>query len=269
MGLAFNSRAGGSPGTDIERGWAAVCICTLRDGLDITQQRLHRRYQAPWEKPAPDASARVSSQGPSETASPAPHPAKRTRDRTGAGRAAAPKTPDRSAIEQQMMLLLPRLKRFARRLTGNPDDADDLVQSACERALARLEQFEPGTRLDSWLYRICQTISFDRARATARRPQSVLLDDAADVAFDARILECVEAGSSLEQLRSAITALPRSQRLVLALAVTEDMSYKEIAEFLSVPIGTVMSRLSRAREKLKLALTPEAPSVPFWRCEGL
>lgn len=162
-------------------------------------------------------------------------------------------------VRQQMVELLPRLRRFAYSLTGSLDEADDVVQAACERALARLHQFEPGTRLDSWLIRIVQTTWIDRTRYVRRRP--VVNDPAVmeAVAHDARIHEQTEARADLAVVRENIVKLPEEQRVVLALVVVEGMSYQEAADALGLPIGTVMSRLFRARKKLLEAL--EAPKA--------
>lgn len=163
-------------------------------------------------------------------------------------------------VRQKMIALLPRMRRFAYSLTGSMDDADDLVQAACERALNRLDQYEPGTRLDSWLFRIIQTSWIDRVRAVRRRG---MVDDPevmAAVPFDARIHEQTEARAALDIVREEIARLPEDQRLVLALVTVDGMSYKDAAEMLEIPIGTVMSRLSRARKRLGEALERPRPS---------
>lgn len=162
-------------------------------------------------------------------------------------------------IRKQMVELLPRLRRFAYSLTGSLDEADDVVQAACERALARLDQFVPGTRLDSWMIRIVQTTWIDRTRYVRRRP---MVSDPAvieAVAHDARIHEQTEARADLAVVREQIVKLPEDQRVVLALVVVDGMTYQEAAEALDLPIGTVMSRLFRARKKLLEAL--EAPKA--------
>lgn len=160
-------------------------------------------------------------------------------------------------VRQQMVALLPRLRRFAYSLSGSLDEADDLVQAVCEKALSRLDQYQPGTRLDSWLFRIVQTTWIDRTRGARRRnhvhdPEAIEI-----VAFDARTHETVEARDALSVVRDEIGRLPEEQRLVLALVAIDGMSYQEAASILEIPIGTVMSRLSRARRRLAEAL--EAP----------
>lgn len=157
-------------------------------------------------------------------------------------------------VRQEMIALLPRLRRFGYSLTGSMDEADDLVQGACERALLRLDQYERGSRLDSWMFRIMQTTWIDRIRTTRRRGTVNDPEMMAAVPFDARIHEQTEARAALDIVRAEIALLPEDQRLVLALVTVDGMSYKDAAEVLEVPIGTVMSRLSRARKRLGEAL---------------
>jgi RNA polymerase sigma-70 factor (ECF subfamily) len=159
-------------------------------------------------------------------------------------------------------VLLPRLRRFAYAQTGSREAADELVQAACERALDRLDQFTPGTRLDSWMFRIMQTIWLDRMRYAGRRPQvSAEVMDA--LPFDARIHEQAVARADLAIVRAEVAKLPEDQRVVLALVAIDGQSYQEAAETLGVPIGTIMSRLSRARRKLVEALeVPMRQSEP-------
>lgn len=159
-----------------------------------------------------------------------------------------------SDVRQEMVELLPRLRRFAYARTGSMEDADELVQAACERALARLDQFQEGTRLDSWMFRIIQTTWIDRVRYRARRPQVSAPEVVEALPFDARISEQIEARGDLETVRAAMAELPDEQRVVLALVALDGRSYQEAAETLGVPIGTIMSRLSRARAKLMVAL---------------
>lgn len=167
-----------------------------------------------------------------------------------------------SDIRQEMVALLPRLRRFAYALTGSPDEADDLVQTVCERALARLSQFEPGTRLDSWLFRIAQNTWIDRMRS--RRRHSTISDPELIDAqpFDARIEERVEAKDALAIVRAETARLPEEQRLLLSMVVVEGLSYRDAAEALGIPIGTVMSRLARMRRKLGEALENPRQPVP-------
>lgn len=146
----------------------------------------------------------------------------------------------------QLLALLPKLRRFARTLTGSVDEGDDVVQSACERALERADQFEIGTRFDSWMYRIVQTVWIDRLRHHSRREEGV---DPADLAMfpGGDAVHAAEEKIALAQTRRAIAKLPADLRAVLVLVSIEELPYREAAEILGIPIGTVMSRLSRAR----------------------
>lgn len=163
-------------------------------------------------------------------------------------------------VRKELVALLPRLKRFAYSLSGSLDEAEDLVQAACEKALMRLDQFEIGTRLDSWMFRIVQNTWIDRMRYTQRR--GVVNDPEAveRVAFDARIHEQMEARSALGIVRAQFARLPEGQKFVLSLVTIDGYSYEEAAQILGIPIGTVMSRLSRARRKLAEAI--DTPPVP-------
>lgn len=164
-------------------------------------------------------------------------------------------------VRQELVALLPRLRRFAYALTGSREEAEDVLQSACEKALSRLHQFEQGTRLDSWMFQIIRTVRIDRVRYAVRRPVANDADIAETVAFDARIHEQIEARHELEVVRREIALLPEEQRAVLALVTIDGMSYQQAADTLGVPVGTVMSRLARARRKLAEAIdTPRAPA---------
>jgi RNA polymerase sigma-70 factor (ECF subfamily) len=154
-------------------------------------------------------------------------------------------------VREEMVALLPRLRRFARGLAGVPDQADDLVQAACERALARIDQWQPGTRLDSWMFRIVQTIWLDERRAVKVRTGEGRID--AEMAEDELAFDGgrgLEAHMTYEAVRAAMATLPEDQRAVLVLVCVEGQSYKEAAAALDIPIGTVMSRLARARAGL-------------------
>lgn len=161
-----------------------------------------------------------------------------------------------AAFRRDLVALVPRLRRFALGLAGNAADADDLVQAACEKALRNAAQFTPGTRLDSWMYRIVQTQWLDERRRTRVRGPAV---DPADVELSdqGRAASLPEDRMMLARARAAMGELPEAQRAVLALVAIEGQSYRETAEILGLPVGTVMSRLSRAREALlpKLGLS--------------
>ena len=146
------------------------------------------------------------------------------------------------------MALLPRLRRFALALTGRSAEADDLVQDTVERALRSLNRFTPGTRMDSWMFRIAQNLWIDRLRATKVRGGMVNLDEASNAGFDG--VRAAEAHTLLSATLRALGELPLEQREVVALVLIEGMPYREAADILEVPIGTVTSRLARAREAL-------------------
>ena len=156
-------------------------------------------------------------------------------------------------LRTRMVELLPRLRRFAVALTGDLDQADDLVQEACMRALSRVEQWQPGTRLDSWMYRIAQNLWLDRMRARKVRGEQVDVESAEALAGpDGR--EVVESRLTLNAVSAAMAQLPNEQRLLIALVCIDGLSYKEAAEITETPIGTVMSRLARARRELHARL---------------
>ena len=156
-----------------------------------------------------------------------------------------------SPVREQIVELLPRLRRFALTLSRNPADADDLVQLAVERALGRLETWDPDSRLDSWLFRIVQNLWIDEVRRRRGRGAQELEPDAGlEVAgVDGRHLTRVR--QELAETLKAIFRLPEEQRAVLLLVVVEGLAYRDAAEVLGVPLGTVMSRLARARSNLE------------------
>ena len=154
-------------------------------------------------------------------------------------------------FRRELVQLLPRLRRFASVLTRSHDDAEDVVQAAVERALRHADSWQQGTRLDSWLYRIMQNLWRDELRAHRRRAEP--LESHADIAgADGREVTIRHIQSN--EARLALDQLPEEQRLVIALVVLEGMSYQQTADILEVPVGTVMSRLARARAKLAASL---------------
>lgn len=166
-------------------------------------------------------------------------------------------------IRSQMIELLPRLRRFAFALTGDKDKADDLVQDTCERALAHLEQWKPGTSLDSWMYRIAQNISVDHHRRRKSQGSESSLEEAEDLmGLDGR--NVTETRLTLAAVTDGIARLPAEQKVLVAMVCVEGISYKEAAGILDIPIGTVMSRLSRARQALYASLIepPQQPAEP-------
>jgi RNA polymerase sigma-70 factor (ECF subfamily) len=154
------------------------------------------------------------------------------------------------------------LRRFAYGLTGSLDDGDDLTQAACEKALRSLEQFTPGTRLDSWMYRIAQNLWIDRRRSQqAQREQSVEPADLEGLAT-ADAAQEMDRRLDLADVRREVALLPEDQRAVLLLVSVEGCGYRQAAEILEIPIGTVMSRLARARLALGRALMGTRKELP-------
>lgn len=157
------------------------------------------------------------------------------------------------AMRSAIVAALPRLRRFCQAMAGNPDDGDDLMQATVERALSRHTQFEPGTRVDSWMYRIAQNLHIDGARSRQRRGVSVPIEDLPErIGEDGRAV--VEGRSELAMAQRALAQLPEDQRAAFVLVVIEGLSYREAADTLEVPIGTIMSRIARARGRIGEAL---------------
>ena len=148
-----------------------------------------------------------------------------------------------------LVALIPRLRRYARALVGDRATADDLVQDTLERAWSKLHLFQQGTDLRAWLFTVMHNVHVNRIRAA--RQTEVLDEEMPELAQRAA------QGDSLvvRDLERAIAALPAAQREVLLLVALEDLSYEETARVLGIPIGTVMSRLARAREKLRVLMT--------------
>ncbi|MEZ6023075.1 MAG: RNA polymerase sigma factor [Hyphomonadaceae bacterium] len=145
--------------------------------------------------------------------------------------------------------LLPRLRRFARALTGHTADADDVVQIAVERALMRIDQFQPGTKLEAWLLSIVRNAWIDEARARTRRSKTFVAPEAGEnVGSDGEA--AMHAKLEANDVWAAMQQLPEEQREAVALVCVEGLAYREAAEALGVPIGTVTSRLARGREAL-------------------
>ena len=153
-----------------------------------------------------------------------------------------------------MLALLPRLRRFAAGLARDPGDADDLCQATVERALRSRQQWQPGTRLDSWMYRIMRNIWIDEARSRTRRGKT-FVDEEQGFAVGAAGGQ--EAVIELGDVDRALCKLPDEQREAVLLVMVEGWSYKEAAEIVGCPVGTLNSRLVRGRDAL-LALLGEA-----------
>lgn len=157
--------------------------------------------------------------------------------------------PASEEFKRAIVAILPRLRRFCASIAGGIDAGDDLLQSTVERALARSGQWQAGSRLDSWMFRIAQNIGIDQARTRKSRGVQVDVDALAEQAGeDGR--ETVEHRSDLAAARTAFASLPEEQRMVMALVVIDGRSYRETADMLDIPIGSVMSRLARARQAI-------------------
>jgi RNA polymerase sigma-70 factor, ECF subfamily len=165
--------------------------------------------------------------------------------------------PERESFEELALPLLDALYRYARWLTRNPSEAEDLVQEAYLKGLRGFESFIAGSNIRAWMFRILRnTFLTSRSGLRGIPPISLeeapeLLDQMVDVATpETNLLQ----RTSIEALRTAIEELPVMFREVLLLSDVEEMSYKEIAEALSIPMGTVTSRLLRARQKVRKSL---------------
>jgi RNA polymerase sigma-70 factor, ECF subfamily len=156
-------------------------------------------------------------------------------------------------IHEQIVALLPRLRRFARNLARNPHDADDVVQIAVERALTRLDQWRSDARLDSWMFKIVRNAWIDELRSRGRRDKVFLAAEAGEnVGTDSMARE-----TDLLAVQSAMARLPQEQREAVGLVLVEGLPYREAADVLDVPIGTLTSRLARGREALQAMLGTE------------
>lgn len=159
-------------------------------------------------------------------------------------------------IAELLVALLPRLRRYALVLARADDVADDLVQAACERALATERGPADGAPFDAWMFRIVRNLWIDRGRRQQTEGVQVEIDDHLEelgaAASAADTAEITDTRRTLARVRGAIDALPDDQRELLLLVCGEGMSYREAAELLGVPIGTVMSRLARGRARLAM-----------------
>ena len=169
-----------------------------------------------------------------------------------------------SDLRQALMAVLPRLRRFGLALTGSVADADDLVQNTCERVLRHSDQLRELKRLDAWLYGIMRNLWIDEMRHRKVRRHDEI--DAASNVIGEDGQATVDGRMTLAAVRQAMGLLPADQRTVLILVCVDGLSYKEAAEVLGIPMGTIMSRLSRARQDLneRLAGAAHADAVtPF------
>ena len=149
---------------------------------------------------------------------------------------------------------LPRLRRYARAMVGNRAAADDLVQDTLERAWSRLAQWQVGSDLRAWLFGIMHNLRVDQLRRPGLNTQPMGEEE-----FEVPIRATQSDHLELSDLEVALARLPEEQRAVLLLVALEEMSYEEVARTLEIPLGTVMSRLSRGRERLRLILNGGQP----------
>lgn len=156
-------------------------------------------------------------------------------------------------FEDELVALLPRLRRFAFALARGAACADDLCQTAIEKALKARDQWQPETRMDSWMYRIMRNAWIDSARAANRRNQTFVVAEAGMAIGDDGD-KAIEAAIELGNVGRAMMQLPPEQREAVALVLVEGFAYKEAAEILEIPIGTLTSRLVRGREALMTKL---------------
>ena len=147
---------------------------------------------------------------------------------------------------------LPHLMRYARALTRDTDAAEDLVQDCASRALSRLHLFQAGTNMRAWLFTVLHNLHRQNLRKASRRPASTQMSEEIENRLAA--VDDATQRLSLRDLDHAVADLPEEQRQVVLLIGLEDMSYQETATILDIPVGTVMSRLARARERLRRAM---------------
>jgi len=153
-------------------------------------------------------------------------------------------------LREQIVDLLPRLRRFARTLARDPHDADDLVQVAVERALAKSEQLRPDSSLSSWMFGILRNAWIDEIRTRGRRNRIFAPEALGENVGDASS----ESHTETISVQDAMERLPEEQRMAIGLVLVEGLSYKEAAEIMGIPIGTLTSRLARGREALQALL---------------
>lgn len=156
-------------------------------------------------------------------------------------------------IREELGDLLPRLRRFGRTLTRNPHDADDLVQVAVLRALSRAEQWREGSGLAGWMFGIMRNAWIDELRSRQRRGRTFVAEEEGE-----HVGETPHAGQQITMsVQQAMVQLPEEQRLAVMLVLVEGLSYKEAAEALDVPVGTLTSRLARGRTALQALLADD------------
>ena len=156
-------------------------------------------------------------------------------------------------VHDQLVALVPRLRRFARNLARNHDDADDVVQIALERALENWAQWRSDARLDSWLFKIVRNAWIDEVRSRTRRNKVFVAEESGEKVG----IDVMERAADVMSVQSAMARLPEDQRTAVSLVLVEGLPYKEAADVLDIPIGTLTSRLARARAALQTLLEAE------------
>lgn len=153
--------------------------------------------------------------------------------------------------DPELIAALPRLRRYARVLTGDINRADDLVQDTLARAWAKRRLWRAGSDLRAWLFTIMHNVHINQFAMRQREYAEISLDADAGASWEIPVRSTQSDHLELVELFAQIGRLPNEQREVLLLAAVEELRYQDIAQILGVPIGTVMSRLNRAREKLR------------------
>ena len=158
----------------------------------------------------------------------------------------------------QILEHIPRLRRYARALLGDRYAADDLVQDTLERAWNKFHLWRPGSDLRAWLFTIMHNVFVNQVRSKRSEIEKTM-EELPVVAVRATQSDSLEIAG----VERALRALPDEQREVLILVAIEEMTYDEVSRALAIPIGTVMSRLSRARERMRRLIAGVQPAVPF------
>ncbi|WP_179407366.1 RNA polymerase sigma factor [Novosphingobium marinum] len=150
-------------------------------------------------------------------------------------------------IQARLISFLPRLRRFCHGLAGTREKGDDLLQSTVERALSRIDRWKPDSDLESWMFKMASNLNIDLIRSERRRGVAVDIDLANDLPCEDGLTK-LESRSEIDAVGTALEAMPEEMRQVLCAVVIDGQSYKDTAELFDIPIGTVMSRVSRARK---------------------
>ena len=164
---------------------------------------------------------------------------------------------DAPELREQIVGLLPRLRRFARTLARNAHDADDIVQIAIERALARLDQLRPDSQLSSWLFGIVRNAWIDEVRARGRQRRIFAPQELGEQVGE----QSLGGVADTLAVQDALARLPDEQRIAVGLVLVEGLSYKEAARVMEIPLGTLTSRLARGRAALQEMLSDTTGAV--------